>query len=142
MTKVLTAALMLMIAAGCEGPTGPEGPSGPEGRQGTQGSAGPQGQTGPQGPAGPGANYWFNEGVADGQGLYAVRFSGQDVGGIIPQCWTRDEPGAWIQLASAEDPSAPNGVIACVKAQDGADVVVTAITYAFWEVLIVAVAVN
>lgn len=48
----------------------------------------------------------------------------------------------WIQLASAEDTLAPDGVIGCAKQQDGPDVVVGAVTYAFWEVLIIAVASN
>jgi hypothetical protein len=130
MKKRLAFLLALCVLGACEGPMGPAGPSGA------------QGPTGPQGPAGPGANYWVGQGTADVDGFYAVRFANQQLGAILAQCWTRDTPGPWVQLASAGDATAPNGVIGCVTQQDGADVVAAAATYAFWEVLIVAVAVN
>lgn len=133
MTRLFTLLLAVATLTACEGPMGPEGPRGP---------AGPQGPVGPQGPAGPGANFWYGQGFADADGLFAVRFDNQSMTGIVAQCWTREVPGAWVQLASAEDPTAPDGVIGCVKEQDGSDVVVGAVTYAFWEVLIIAVASN
>lgn len=136
MKKRLAFLLALCVVSACEGPMGPAGPAGAQGPQGSPGPAGPQG------PAGPGANYWVGQGTADADGLYAVRFANQQLGGILAQCWTRETPGPWVQLASAEDVTAPGGVIGCVTQQDGADVVVAAVTYAFWEVLIVAVAVN
>lgn len=134
MKRLFTLLLAVATLAACEGPMGPEGPRGPEG---------PQGPVGPQGPAGPGANFWFGQGFADADGLYAVRFESQSMTGLVAQCWTRETSGdPWIQLASAEDTLAPNGVIGCAKQQDGQDVVVGAVTYASWEVLIIAVASN
>ena len=136
MKKQLAFLLALGVLSACEGPTGPTGPAGAQGPQGSQGAAGPDG------PAGPGANYWVGQGSADADGFYAVRFANQQLGEIPAQCWTRETPGPWVQLASAGDPAAPNDVIACVTQQDGADVLAAAATYAFWEVLIVPVAVN
>lgn len=136
MKRLLALSLVLGLLTACEGPTGPAGPSGP------QGSQGPAGPTGPQGPAGPGANFWYGQGTADVDGFYAVLFSGQQADAIVAQCWTREVSGPWVQLASAEDPAAPGGVIGCVKQQDGSDVVIAALTYPFWEVLVVAVAIN
>lgn len=133
MRPIIGVTLILALLTACEGPMGPQGPAGPQGVQGP---------AGPQGPAGESANYWFSQGFADSNGLYGVRFTDQHESGMIAQCWTREVSGPWVQLASAEDVSAPNGVVGCVKEQSGNDVIVTAVTYALWEVLVVAVASN
>ena len=137
MKRLLALFFVLGALAACEGPMGPEGPAGPQGQRGLEG---PQG---PVGPAGSGANYWFGQGTADADGFYGVRFDDQVVSGIVAQCWTRETSGdAWIQVAVVDDPSAPSDLLACLQEQDGQDVIVGAFTYEFWEVLIVAVAIN
>ena len=137
MKRILALSLVVGALIACEGPMGPAGPAGPQGQPGQQGSQGPVG------PAGPGANYWFGQGTADVDGFFGVRFDDQVVTGIVTQCWTRETSGdSWIQIAAVDDPSAPSDLLACVQEQDGPDVVVAAFTYEFWEVLIVAVAIN
>jgi hypothetical protein len=117
--SLLTAALLVAVAAGCEGPVGPQGPAG------TAGAAGPAGPAGSAGAAGKDANATCTQCHAGDVKLYAKQIQYATSGHATLPDFERNDAGcaichthqgflerlptnAYTAAAKVDDPAPPN----------------------------------